>query len=129
MAIEQVRELDLIRVAWLASKVDAGQGRKEAAIAGLEQVSRDFTARDLPYEAALSSLDLAVLLLEAERPAEVRNLALAMKWIFQAKKIDREALAAFRLFCEAAAQETATIELARRVIAEVERARRSAPPS
>jgi tetratricopeptide (TPR) repeat protein len=99
MAIEQARELDLIRVGWLTAKVDSGQGRKGEAIAGLEQVSRDFTARDLPYEAALSSLDLAVLLLEAERPAEVRNLALAMKWIFRAKKIDREALAAFRLFC------------------------------
>ena len=129
MAIEQAHEIYLIRVAWLASKVDSGQGRKEEAIAGLEQVSRDFLAHDLPYEAALSSLDRAVLLLEAGRTTDVRDLALAMQRIFRAKRIDREALAALGLFCEAAARESVTVELVKQVIAEVERARRSAPPS
>jgi tetratricopeptide (TPR) repeat protein len=130
MAIEQGRELDLIRVAWLAAKVDAGQGRKEQAVARLEQVSRDFEVHNLPYEAALSSLELAVLLLEAGRTAEVRHLAFSMQRIFGAKKIDREALAALRLFCEAAIQEGATVELAKQAIAEIERAaRRLAPPS
>jgi tetratricopeptide (TPR) repeat protein len=129
LAIEQERELDLIRVAWLSAKVDTGQGRNEEAIAGLEQVGLDFMAHQLPYEAALSSLDLAVLLLEAGRTTEVRNLAFTLKRIFKAKKIDREALMALGLFCKAALRETATVELAKRAIAAVERARRSAPPS
>jgi tetratricopeptide (TPR) repeat protein len=129
MAIEQVRQVDLIRVTWLSAKVDAGQGRKEEAIARLEQVNLDFMAHQLPYEAALSSLDLAVLLLEAGRTAEVKNLALTLKRIFKAKKIDREALMALGLFCKAALRETATVELAKRAIAAMERARRSAPPS
>jgi transcriptional regulator with XRE-family HTH domain len=129
MAIEQVRRVDLIRVSWLSAKVAAGLGRQEEAIAGLDQVNLDFMAHQLPYEAALSSLDLAVLLLEAGRTAEVRSLALTLKRIFKAKKIDREALMALGLFCKAALRETATVELAKRAIAEMERARRSAPPT
>ena len=52
-----------------------------------------------------------------------------MGWIFKAKGITREALEALRLFCDAARQETATVELVRQVIAKVEEAQRSAPPA
>jgi hypothetical protein len=48
--------------------------------------------------------------------------------IFVSKKIAREALAALKLFCDAAKQEAATVELVRRVIGEVEKARRAGPP-
>jgi hypothetical protein len=127
MAVEQANELDLIRTVWLQAKVDAGQGREEEAIAGLEQVRGAFTARELPYDAALSSLDLAVLWLKAGRTAEVQNLALALGWIFKTKGIHREALAALQLFCEAAKLKAATVELARRVIIEIKTVRRSTP--
>jgi tetratricopeptide (TPR) repeat protein len=129
LAVQEASELKLIRVDWLAAKVAAGQGQPEESIAGLEQVRRDFTFRGLPYEAALSSLDLALLWLKAGRGGEVRGLALAMGWIFKAKKIHREALAALRLFCEAAQQDAVTVELTQQVIAEIERVRRSAPRS
>jgi transcriptional regulator with XRE-family HTH domain len=125
LAVEQANELDLVRVGWLQAKVDAGQSRVEAATAGLEQVRGVFTARELPYDAALASLDLAVLWLKEDRTTEVRDLALAMGWIFKAKGIDREALAALSLFCEAAWQESATAELARSAIKRIEKARRS----
>jgi hypothetical protein len=75
-----------------------------------------------------SCLNLPVLLLKAGRTVEVKELALTMGWIFKAKGIDREALAALQLFCDAARQEAATVDLTRRVIAEIEQARRSAPP-
>jgi transcriptional regulator with XRE-family HTH domain len=125
LARTQDRKLDGTRVAWLVAKVDAGRGRVKEARAGLERVSQDFTTQELPYEAALASLDLAVLDLKEGRTAEVKRLAVAMNWIFEAKGIDREALAALALFCEAAKQEAATVELARRVIREVEKAQRS----
>ena len=128
LAVEHGKELDLIRLVWLESRVAAGQGRTEEAIAGLEQVGRDFTARELPYDAALCSLDLSMLWLKAGRTAEVRKQAIAMAWIFRSKGIDREALAALKLFCDAARQEKATLELARQVITDIEQARRSAPP-
>jgi transcriptional regulator with XRE-family HTH domain len=122
LAIEQGRQLDLLRLLWLSSKLDAGQGRAEEAIVGLEQVVREFTALELAYEAALAGLDLAVLYLKAGRTAEVEALAAAMGWIFTAKGITREALQALTLFCEAAKQETATVELVQQVITEIERA-------
>jgi tetratricopeptide (TPR) repeat protein len=126
-AIERGNELELIRTGWLQAKVAASQGRVEDAISRLEQVSGDFTAHELPYEAALSSLDLAVLWLKAGRNGEVAQLAVAMKWIFDAKGIDDAALEALGLFCKAARQEIATVELARRVIAQLEKAELSAP--
>ena len=128
LAIQQGNELDLLRLVWLASKVAAGQGKAADAITGLEQVRGDFTTRRMPYDAALSGLDLAVLLLKDRRTAEVKELADAMVWIFKAKGIAREALAALQLFCDAALQEAATVKLARRAIADIEQARRSASP-
>lgn len=128
LAKQQGPELDLVRVLWLEGRVLAGIGRTEEATVALEQVQRQFiTAHDLPYDAALSSLDLAVLWLKAGRNAEVRELAIAIAWIFASKKIDREAVAALRLFYEAARQDRASVELARSVIARIEGVMRSAP--
>ncbi len=129
MAIEQGRQIELIRLLWLSSKLAAGQGRVEEAMNGLEQVVREFTDLPLPYEAALAALDLSVLYLDAGRTAEVKELAEAMGGIFKAKGITREALAALSCFCEAAQQEIATVALAKRAIAELEKAQRSASPS
>ena len=64
LAIEQANELDLLRLVWLEARIDAGQGRARAAQAGLEQVRRKFADLEMPYDAALASLDLAVALAE-----------------------------------------------------------------
>jgi tetratricopeptide (TPR) repeat protein len=128
LAVELGNALSLNRVLWLDARVALGQGRVAEALAGLEQVRNDFTTHGLPFEAALSSLDLAVIWLEQGRSAEVRELAVGMGWIFKTKGIDREALAALALFCEAAKQETATVSLARQVIAEIETMRPPASP-
>lgn len=128
LTAKQGSAMDRLRLKWLEARVAAGLGQGEEALAGLEQVQRDFTNRKLPYDAALSSLDLAVLWLERGRRAAVRELAAGMAWIFTAKGIHREALAALRLFEEAARHDKATAGLARQVIAEVEKVRRTAPP-
>jgi len=116
------KEMDLVKMVWLESKVHAGGGRYAQGEAGFRQVRRDFRARELPYDYALASLDLALLLLEQGRAAEVRTLAEEMVWIFQAQGIGREGLAALRIYCEAARREGATVELTRRVIEFVYRA-------
>jgi tetratricopeptide (TPR) repeat protein len=87
LAIEQGKKLDLLRLLWLSSKLAAGQGRIAEAIAGLEQVVREFTALPLAYEAALAGLDLAVLHLKEGCTVDVKALAVAMGWIFEAKGI------------------------------------------
>jgi transcriptional regulator with XRE-family HTH domain len=129
LAIQLGNDLDFIRVVWLAARVDAGRGQRAEAIAGLEQVRWKFTARQLPYDAARASLELAALWLEEGRTAEVRDLSPAMVWIFNAQGIAREALAALAIFCDAAQKETVTVELIHQVLTEIEKARRSAPRS
>jgi transcriptional regulator with XRE-family HTH domain len=109
-------ELDLVRVVWLEGKAAAGIGRTAEAYAAFQRVRRIFTVRELAYDAALVSLELALVLLEQERTGEVRALAREMLWIFRAQGVHRETLAALRVFCEAAEREAATTELARRVV-------------
>src|SRR5258708_28968448 len=116
-----------MRVGWLAARVAEGLERKAEAVAGLERVHQRLTEVKRPYEAAFSGLDLSVLWLEAGSTSDVRQLALTMAWIFGAKGIRSEALAALQLFHEAARCEAATVALARRVIADIETTRRLAP--
>jgi len=123
LAMEMGNGLDLVRVVWLESRIFAGLGRREEAVAALEQVRGEFTTREIAYDAALVSLELAVLYLEDGRTSEVRILARQMLWIFRAQGVHREALAALKLFCEAAEREQATVDLARRVAEYLEKAR------
>jgi len=90
-------------------------GKKEEAVAALEQVSRDFSMREIPSDAALATLELAVLYLEEERTAEVRRLAQGLTWIFKTEAVQPQALAALRLFYDAAEAEAVTVDLARRI--------------
>ncbi|HYU31554.1 MAG TPA: helix-turn-helix transcriptional regulator [Thermoanaerobaculia bacterium] len=114
---EQLGEqLDLSRVVWLGGLVAAGVGRFEEAEAAFRQARRDFEAHGLAYDYALVSLDLSLVLLGQDRHGEVRKIAEEMIEIFKRLEIDREAWMALRVFCEAAQQEAATIELTRRVL-------------
>ena len=110
MAHEQGAELDGLRVDWSAGRIAAGLGRRAEAIARLEGVRQRFTDLELSYEAALSSLDLAVLWLEEGRTAEVREIAVAMEWIFKASALHsaRVARRAPNLFRTAADRDAAT---------------------
>ncbi len=108
-------ELDLTRVAWLEGKVAAGLGKSAEAEAAFEQARGVFRARELAYDYALVSLDLSLVLLKEGRSSEVRTVAEEMLWIFKDQGVAREALAALRIFCEAAHREAATVELMRQV--------------
>lgn len=93
------------------------------ALQALEQVRQAFADEEIAYDAALVSLDLALLLLPEGRTAEVRELAEAMMWIFEPEGVPENALAALSVFCQAAKEETVTVELARRVHRFLETAR------
>jgi tetratricopeptide (TPR) repeat protein len=122
--VEQVRglatelgdEIFLIRVVWLEGRIAAGLGRRPEARILLAQARREFAVRRMGYDAALALLEEAVLLLEEGRPAEVKELARGLAEVFDANGVHREALAALRLFREAVERESATAELARRVL-------------
>lgn len=110
------KELDEIRIGWLRGRIEAGLGRAAEGRAAFDQVRRDFETRGMAYDYALVSLERAELDLREGRNAEVRALAEEMAWIFKAKGIHREALAALTLFRTAADREQATAELARRMV-------------
>jgi tetratricopeptide (TPR) repeat protein len=116
------KELDLVRVVWLEASVAAGVGRIPEAIAAFEQTRRAFVNRGIAFDYALVSLELALVFLKQGRTAEVRSIAQEMLAIFREQEVERETLAALRVFCDAAKQETATAELARRVILFLHRA-------
>jgi transcriptional regulator with XRE-family HTH domain len=109
-------ELDTLRLRWLEGRVAAGLGRTAEALAALTEVRTRFAELNIAYDAALVTLEVAVLHLEQGRTEEVKTLALEMAPIFHAQGVHREALAALRLFCEAAKKEAATVELARRLV-------------
>jgi tetratricopeptide (TPR) repeat protein len=115
-------ELDLLRVRWLEGRTAAVLGRRREAMEALSRVREGFAARELAYDAALASLELAVLYIEDGRAADVRLLARQMVWIFRAQGIHPEALAALKLFCEAAEKNAVTLHLAKRLVRYLHRA-------
>jgi tetratricopeptide (TPR) repeat protein len=115
-------EIDLTRVLWMEGKVAAGLGRAGEALSAFEQARGVFRGRELTFDYALVSLELAVLFLEQGRTADVKTLAEEMLQIFRTQRIEREALAALRLFCDAALRETATVGFARNLVRFLHRA-------
>lgn len=122
-AVEAGDEIGVLRVLWLEGRIAVGQGRSVEARSLLAQARREFAARNMDYDVALALLEEAALLLDVGRPAEVKRLARELAVVFESKGVHREALAALRLFREAAEREEATAELARRVLGYLFRAR------
>ena len=121
-------ETDLVKTLWLQSNIDAGLGRREQAITGLEQVRCDFEGLENPYDHGLASLDLALIFREEGRFAEIDALAARMLAIFTALQVDREALGSFILFQEAVRSRILTTELIERLRKEIAKARTSPDP-
>ncbi len=115
--------ITLLRLTWIDALIAAGLGRTGEALTLLEQARQGFADRGMGYDVALALLEQAVLLLDEGRTAEVKALARDLPEVFKAEEVHREALAALRLFHEAAELEAATADLARRVLRYLFRAR------
>jgi tetratricopeptide (TPR) repeat protein/DNA-binding XRE family transcriptional regulator len=116
-------EIDRIRVLWTKGRIAAGFGEFDTAVDALSRVRGAFVSHEMYYDAALVSLELALLYLDAGRTEEVKALARHMVPIFQSRKVHREALAALAVFRGAAEREEASSELVRGVVTYLERAR------
>lgn len=112
-----------VRGRWLEGLIAAGLGDEEAAEERFREVRSAFEADELAYDAAVVSLDLAMLLARQGRGAELRQLALAMTGTFLALDIHREAAAALAFFHRAVEQERASAELVSAVSRYLKRAR------
>ncbi|HZF07978.1 MAG TPA: helix-turn-helix transcriptional regulator [Thermoanaerobaculia bacterium] len=109
--------LDLGRCLWLQGQIAAGLGHGLEAEAAFRRVLAEFTDLKIAYDAALVALELSVLYLEQGRTGEVRELVEDdMLWIFAAQGVAEETAKALAVFREAALQEAATAELARRLV-------------
>jgi transcriptional regulator with XRE-family HTH domain len=116
-------ELNRARLLWTEGRVIAGLGNVEDGIALLARVRGEYASRNMAYDVALVSLEIAILYAGQGRTGQVKTLARHMTPIFQAHGIHREALAALTIFRQAAEREQVTQELAREVLSYLRKAR------
>ena len=124
VALDQRNPLDLVRVAWAEGRIAFGLGRLGAAEASFREVQQEFFERGMGYDAALVSLDLAMLYAQEGCTAELKQLAAELLPVFESREVHREAMAALLMFQHAAEEETLTLELARHLAEFLKRERR-----
>lgn len=100
-----------VRGCWLEGLIALGFGEQESAERLLREVKTAFDRDRMPYDSALVSLDLAMLLADQGRHAELRELAEEMTATFTSLDIHREAMAAVGFLRRAVEREQATAEL------------------
>jgi tetratricopeptide (TPR) repeat protein len=115
------KPLDLLRLQWMDGKIAFGQGRAAEAEAAFRKVQGELLRRGMGYDAALVSLDLAILYIEERRTAELKRLAVEVMPIFEARDVQREALATLIVFQKACEQERLTVQLAVQLAAALRR--------
>jgi tetratricopeptide (TPR) repeat protein len=114
---------DRRRYDWVAARVAAGLGHRAEARRIFSRLAREFEAQRNAFDAALVTLDQAVLEFEDGRVEQAKALSEKLVWVLDSQRLSREALAALQLFLSAVRAGTAEIELARRVLRFVERSR------
>jgi len=115
------RAVELADIACCVAERLAGRGRPQAAEEAFEGARRELLARKIAYGAALISLELAVFYLDMARTAEVKQIAAELLPVFAGQTVARESLAAVKLFCDAARQDTITAGIARRCLEDLRR--------
>lgn len=108
-------QMSLLRLRWLEGKIASALGHFTEAEELLRGVHRELIERELGFDAALLSLDLATIYARQARGAEMRRLAEEMLPIFKSRDIHREAIAALFVFQKAAEMERVTLGLIRDV--------------
>jgi tetratricopeptide (TPR) repeat protein len=116
VAMELEDEIDLIRLTWLEGRIQGGLGRRASARFLLEQALAKFAEEGMAYDVLLAALEIAGLLLDEGKTAEVKALTLKLAEAFESEDVHHEARKALDLFRKAAEREAATAELARQVL-------------
>ena len=116
--------VDQLRLRWLEGKLAHLKGDLDRAQEAFAEVRMGFTARSMPYDLALVSLDLAAVYLIRERFADVLELAGEMLAVFRALGIDREAIAALFFLEEAVKARRVSLALLGEMAAYLKRVRR-----
>jgi len=113
----------------LHGRVALGQTRYDAAVEAFASSRDAHLTIGRIYDAALTSLDLAVAYNEAGRRGELRRLAADLVPAFRSRGVGRETLAALRLLARAIAADELSSELVRRLRRRIEDERSATPES
>ncbi len=105
--------LSLLRLQWVEGKIAHGLGEHHEAEILFLLARHGFERHEIACDAALVSLELAVLYLEQQRTADVKTLAAEMVVIFEGQEIHREAATALHLFRDAAELDQVSLALVR----------------
>jgi tetratricopeptide (TPR) repeat protein len=127
LALRLGNDLDLVRLRWAEGRVAFGSGDRGPAEQAFKEVQREFLERDMGYDAALVSLDLAILYAQEGCIPELKQLALDILPVFSSREVHREAMAALLLFQHACEEERLTVELARQLASLLARERPHSP--
>jgi tetratricopeptide (TPR) repeat protein len=121
---DTAQPLDLVRLRWIEGLIHLGLGRPGPAEAAFREVQREFLERQMGFDAALVSLDLARLLAQEGCTEDLKRLASELMPIFQSRDVDREAIVTLLMFQRACEEERLTVDLVRQVSAHLRRERR-----
>jgi tetratricopeptide (TPR) repeat protein len=91
----------LLRLRWLEGRLAQAQRQFRRAEEAFREVQKGFLDREIPFEAAIVSFDLATVLLDEGRFAELKELAVQILSVFRGFGIAREVIAALELFQKA----------------------------
>jgi tetratricopeptide (TPR) repeat protein len=116
--------LDLIRLLWVEGNIHLTQSRLGPAEAAFREVQREFMERHMGYDAALVSLDLALLYAQENCKDDLKRLAAELMPIFESRDVHREAIVALLMFQRACEEEKLTVELVRKFAEYLRRERR-----
>jgi tetratricopeptide (TPR) repeat protein len=119
--LELGERMNLVRLRWLEGKIARELGRLEEAEAALREARDTFLAEDIAVDAALVSLDLAILHMQRGETTALKDFAAEMRPIFESGDVHPEALAAVLLFQQAAEAEQVTRALLDQVAARIQR--------
>jgi tetratricopeptide (TPR) repeat protein len=120
----RAQPLDFVRLLWVEGNIHLGRGRLGPAEEAFREVRQEFLARQMGYDAALVSLDLALLFAQEDCTEELKRLAGELMPIFEAQDVHREALVALLMFQRACQEERVTVDLVRQFAAYLRRERR-----
>ena len=121
---QRAQPIDLLRLRWIEGLIHLGRGRIGPAEAALREVQRSFLERHMGYDAALVSLDLALLYAQEGCVEDLKKLAAELMPIFESRDVHREAIIALLMFQRACEEETLTVDLVRQFAEYLRRERR-----
>ncbi len=121
---DTAQPLDLVRLRWAGGLIHLGRGRLGPAEAAFREAQKEFLERQMGYDAALVSLDLARLFAQEGCTEDLKRLAAEMMPVFQSRDVHREAILALLMFQRACEEERLTVELVRQISDYLRRERR-----